>query len=57
MNNDSKPNYLVDTNYRSTLGMTRTKSINNKDDIVSILSDRDGSLRYNKMNGRSNSIT
>ena len=24
---------------------------------MSILSDRDGSLRYNKVNGRSNSIT
>jgi hypothetical protein len=37
--------------------MTKNKSINNRDDVMSILSDRDGSLRYNKMNGRSNSIT
>jgi hypothetical protein len=53
--NESKPNYLVDTNFRSTLG--RTRSINNKDDIMSILSDKDGSVRYNRMNGRSNSIS
>ena len=57
MNNDSKPNYLVDSNFRSTLGMTRTRSINNQDDIRSVLSDKDGSVRYNRMNGRSNSIT
>ena len=55
MNNDNRPNYLVDTSYRNS--MNRTRSINNRDDVMSILSDRDGSLRYNKVNGRSNSIT
>ena len=52
-------NYLIESRTR----LSRNTSINGsnlkdigKDDIRSILSDRDGSIRYNKVHGRSHSI-
>lgn len=54
---DQKPNYLIESRTRLSRNSSINASNRDRDDIRSILSDREGSIRYNKIHGRSHSIT